>query len=311
MNSSIVQLLASEKQNSDNYATWKSNLNTILVVVDLRFILTEECPQTSASNINRTSREAYDRWIKANEKARVYILASMSDVLAKKHESLATTKEIMNSLKGIFGQPKWSLRHEAIKYIYTKRMKEGTSVREYVLDMMMHFNIAKVNGGVIDEANQISFILESLPKSFITFQTNASLNKIEFNLTTLINELQRFQNLTKGKGKEVEANVATTKRKFKRGSFSKSKAAPSKPNRKIENKGNGKTPKQNKEKKTIEKGKCYHCSENGHWLRNCPEYLAQKKVEKEAQVLGKRFLRARSLSKLELEKWSQLKQWEI
>ncbi|XP_050937700.1 uncharacterized protein LOC127148280, partial [Cucumis melo] len=160
MNSSIVQLLAFEKLNGDNYAAWKSNLNTILVVDDLRFVLTEECPQTPSSNASQTSRKAYDRWIKANEKARVYILASMSDVLAKKHESLATAKEIMNSLKGMFGQPKWSLRHETIKYIYTKRMKEGTSIKEHVLDMMMHFNIFEVNGGAIDEANQVSFILE-------------------------------------------------------------------------------------------------------------------------------------------------------
>ncbi|TYJ96575.1 gag/pol protein [Cucumis melo var. makuwa] len=174
-------------------------------------ITMRHCPQTPASNANRASRKAYDRWIKANEKACVFILASMSDVLAKKHESLAMTKEIMDSLKGMFGQPKLSLRHEAIKYIYTKRMKEGTSIREHVLDMMMHFNIAEVNGGAIDEANQVSFILESLPKSFIPFQTNASLTKIEFNLTTILNELQRFQNLTKGKRKEVEANVATTK----------------------------------------------------------------------------------------------------
>ncbi|KAA0043642.1 gag/pol protein [Cucumis melo var. makuwa] len=141
--------------------------------------------------------------------------------------------------------------------------------------MMMHFNIAEVNGGAIDEANQVSFILESLPKSFIPFQTNTSLNKIEFNLTTLLNELQRFQNLTMGKGKEIEANVATTtKRKFSRGSSSKAKAGPSKPNRKIEKKGKGKTLKQNKGKKTTKKGMCYHCSENGHWLRNCPKYLA-------------------------------------
>ncbi|KAA0033208.1 gag/pol protein [Cucumis melo var. makuwa] len=133
-------------------------------------------------------------------------------------------------------------------------MKEGTSVRKHVLDMMMHFNIAEVNGGSIDEANQVSFILESLLKSFIPFQMNASLNKIEFNLTILLNELQRFQNLTKGKGKEVEANVATTKRKFKRGSSSKSKFGPSKSNRKIEKKGKGKIPKQNKDKKTAEKG---------------------------------------------------------
>ncbi|KAA0037542.1 gag/pol protein [Cucumis melo var. makuwa] len=78
----------------------------------------------------------------------------MSDVLAKKHESLATTKEIMDALRAMYGQPEWSLRHKAIKYIYTKRMKEGTSVREHVLDMIMHFNIAEVNGSVINEANQ-------------------------------------------------------------------------------------------------------------------------------------------------------------
>ncbi|TYK23424.1 gag/pol protein [Cucumis melo var. makuwa] len=253
MNSSIVQLLASEKLNDDNYAAWKSNLNTILVVDDLRFFLTEECPQTPASNTNRARLEAYDRWIKANEKARVYILASMSDVLAKKHESLATPKEIMDSLKGMFGQPEWFLRHEAIKYIYTKRMKEGTFVREHVPDMMMHFNIAEINRGAIDEANQVSFILESLLKSFIPFQTNASLNKIEFNLTILLNELQLFQNLTKGKGKEVEANVATIKGKFRKGSFSKSKVGHSKSNKKIEKKEKGKTPKQNKGKKTEKK----------------------------------------------------------
>ncbi|TYK05033.1 gag/pol protein [Cucumis melo var. makuwa] len=189
MNSSIVQLLAFEKLNGDNYATWKLNLNTILMVDDLRFALTEECPQTPTLIANRTSQEAYDRWIKVDEKVRVYILASMFDVLTKKHESLATAKEIMDSLKGMLGQVEWSIRQEAIKYIYTERMKKGTSVKEHVLDMMMHFNIAEVNGGAIDEANQVSFILESLPKSFIPFQTNASLNKIEFNLTILLNEL--------------------------------------------------------------------------------------------------------------------------
>ncbi|KAA0042323.1 gag/pol protein [Cucumis melo var. makuwa] len=101
----------------------------------------------------------------------------------------------MDSLREMFGQPSWSLRHKAIKYIYTKQMKEGTFVKEHVLDMMMHFNIAEVNDDPINEANQ---------------------------------------NLTIGKWKEVEVNVTT-----------------------IEN--------------------------DRHWLRNCPKYLAKKKVEKEAQ----------------------------
>ena len=91
----------------------------------MRYVLTEECPQTLTSNANQTSRKAYDRWVKANEKVYVYILASMTDVLAKKHESLATAKEIMDALKAMFGQLGWSLRHKAIKYIYTKRRRRG------------------------------------------------------------------------------------------------------------------------------------------------------------------------------------------
>ena len=149
-------------------------------------------------------------------------------------------------------------------------MKEGTSIREHVLDMMMHFNITQVNGGLIEEVNQVSFILESLPKSFIPFQTNVSLNKIEFILTTLLNEFQRFQNLTMGKGKEVEANFATTEEKL---------VEPLQ----MKKKGKGKTPKTNKGKKAAEKCKCYHCGQNGHWLRNCSKYLAEKQAEKAAQ----------------------------
>uniref|UniRef100_A0A9I9E6X0 Gag/pol protein n=1 Tax=Cucumis melo TaxID=3656 RepID=A0A9I9E6X0_CUCME len=176
MNNSIVQLLAFEKCDGDNYVTWNSNLNIILVINDLRFFLTEERPQAPTSNANQNVREAYYRWVKANEKACVYILASMSDVLARKHGSLATTKEIMDSLREMFGQSLWSFRNEAIKYIYTKQMKEGTSVREHVIDMMKHFNIAEVIVDPIDEANQ---------------------------------------NLTMGKRKEVETNVATIEKEIR------------------------------------------------------------------------------------------------
>ncbi|KAA0065367.1 gag/pol protein [Cucumis melo var. makuwa] len=44
----------------------------------------------------------------------------------------------------------------------------------------------------------------------------------------------------------------------------------------------GKTPKNSKGKKVV-KGKCYHCNQKGHWLRNCPKYLAEKKADKEVQ----------------------------
>ena len=68
MSSSIVKLLASERLNGDNYATRKSNLNTILVNDDLRFILTDECPLNPGSNANQTIWDAYDKKGKGKDK---------------------------------------------------------------------------------------------------------------------------------------------------------------------------------------------------------------------------------------------------
>ena len=125
---------------------------------------------------------------------------------------MGTAKEIMQSLKGMFGQTSFSLRHDAIKYVYNCRMKEGTSGREHVLGVMVHFNVAEVNGAVIDEKSQVNFIMESLPKSFFQFRTNAMMNKIEYNLTALHNELQTYQSLLTNKGQRGEANVAISKK---------------------------------------------------------------------------------------------------
>ncbi|XP_038896580.1 uncharacterized protein LOC120084835 [Benincasa hispida] len=130
MTSSLIQLLAADK------------------------LTEEECPPVLNSNANRNVRDAYDKWIRANEKAPAYILANISDVLARKHESVRTTKEIMESLRGMFKQLSFSLRHDAIKNVYNCHMKERASVREHVLDMMVHFNVAEVNSAVVDEKSQ-------------------------------------------------------------------------------------------------------------------------------------------------------------
>ncbi|XP_038877758.1 uncharacterized protein LOC120069983 [Benincasa hispida] len=138
-----------------------------MVKDDLWFILTEECPPIPGSYVNQNVRVAYDIWIRANNKARAYILASISDVLAKKHESMRTTRQIIESLRGMVGQLSFSL------------MKEGGFVREHIMDMMVHFHMAKVNSDVIDEKDQ----------------------------------LQAYQTMMRAKGLESEVNVTTAEKK--------------------------------------------------------------------------------------------------
>ncbi|XP_038885939.1 uncharacterized protein LOC120076247 [Benincasa hispida] len=191
--SSLVQLLASDNLIGDNYATWKSNLSIILVIDDPRYVLTEKCPPVPSSNANKNVRDAYDRWIKTNEKAHTYILANISNVLAKKHESMSTTKEIMESLHGMFGQPFFSLRRDAIKYVYNCCMKAVVFVREYVLDMMVHFNVAEVYGVVVDEKSQLG-ISEARP-TIVTLQlSEKSIRYPEGKIEDILVQVETFIN---------------------------------------------------------------------------------------------------------------------
>ena len=132
---------------------------------------------------------------------------------------------------------------------------------------MVHFNVAEENGDVIDEKSQVSFIMESLPKSFFQFRTNVMMNNIEYNLTALLNELQTDQSLLTNKGQRGEANVAISK-KLLQGSSSKNKSGPSTSKSvliKKKGKGKNKIPTDRKHKvQKADKEKCFHCNKNEH-----------------------------------------------
>ena len=146
MSNPIISILVNEQLSGENFVKWKSNMNIILLCDNYKFVLTEECPPKLARNATRNVREAYDRWIAANNKARCYLLAGMSDVLRAKHENMETAYEIMESLQRMFGRPSKQQRHEAVKALMNAKMKVGTPVREHVTKMVNYINEAKANG---------------------------------------------------------------------------------------------------------------------------------------------------------------------
>ncbi|XP_038891704.1 uncharacterized protein LOC120081101 [Benincasa hispida] len=105
MTSATLNLVSANKLNDDNYTSWKNTINTMLIINDPRFILVEECPQLLVVGVSQNVQNAYERWVKAIKKAPVYILASLSEVLAKKHKIMVAARQIMDSLKEMFGQP--------------------------------------------------------------------------------------------------------------------------------------------------------------------------------------------------------------
>ena len=111
------------------------------------------------------------------------------------------------------------------------------------------------------------------------------MNKLDYNVTQLLNELQTFEAISKTRTQKAKENVAETKASSSSNNKKKRKnnkgASVGRPkNKQVAPKGSDKK-KGSKEKKS--KGKCFHCGVDGHWKRNCNKYLSELKDKKKGK----------------------------
>ncbi|XP_037496196.1 uncharacterized protein LOC119370982 [Jatropha curcas] len=125
---------------------------------------------------------AYQKWVKADEMARCYILASVPNVLQHQHQTMDTAFDMLENLKEMFGDQTSAARQNALREILTSKMEEGTPVRTHVLKMMSLLNNMEVLGAEVDNATQIEMILNTLPASFQQFRLNMEL-RMDFTLS--------------------------------------------------------------------------------------------------------------------------------
>ena len=136
----LFLILKENKLTGPNYIDWKRNLNLVLTAEEYKFVLTDVCRPTPGSDSLNEDVEAYHQWRKADEMARCYILASMSNILQHQHENLATAYDMMMNLKEISGEKNRAARQVAMRALLNTKMVEGTPVRDHVLKMISHLN---------------------------------------------------------------------------------------------------------------------------------------------------------------------------
>ena len=77
----LLVILKENKLFEPNYIDWKRNPNLILAAEGYKYVLTDLCPPTPDSNSLKEEIETYQTWCKADQMAKCYILASMTNVL--------------------------------------------------------------------------------------------------------------------------------------------------------------------------------------------------------------------------------------
>ena len=87
-----------------NFLNWKRNLMIVLTVDKVGYVLREKTHQLALANATPEQRVTFEKWHEADELAHCYMLASMSNILQKQCESIATAKEILGYLQKLFGE---------------------------------------------------------------------------------------------------------------------------------------------------------------------------------------------------------------
>ncbi|XP_044367190.1 uncharacterized protein [Triticum aestivum] len=150
-------------------------------------------------------------------------------------------------------------------------MEENSSVSEHILKMSgLHNRLSQLEINLPDEA-VIDRILRSLPPSYNSFVLNYNMQGMVKTIPEVFSMLKSAEVEIKKEHQVLMVNKTT---KFKKGKGKKNFKKDGKDVAALDKPVAGKKSKNGPKPET----ECFYCKGKGHWKRNCPKYLADKKA---------------------------------
>ena len=175
---------------------------------------------------------------------------------------------MFQELKLIFQANARIERYEVSNNFYNCKMEENSSVSEHILKMSGYNNYLIQLGVNLPDDSVIDRILQSLPPSYKSFVMKYNMQGMDKTIPELFAVLKVAEVEIKKEHQVLMVNKTTSFKKKGKG----------------KKKGNF---KQNSKQVAVQEKKpksgpmpeteCFYCKQTGHWKRNCPKYLADKK----------------------------------
>lgn len=210
---------------------------------------------------DRTS-DAWKQWKRKESEAKYCISATLDDRLIKHVLTCKNSKEMWNTLCGLFEKRSAARIMMLQKRILNFKLEAGIKVSDYVAEAKNLAHQLQIAGEAVSDEMLQTIILNGLPlskyKSFVLSwngreNTSRSLQKLE-------EELISAEEIMKTEDEEVEALAVATMKKS----------------------SHKKTTKEGMEKNKHNKfsGKCYFCEKIGHKKENCRKFAESKNKTK-------------------------------
>jgi hypothetical protein len=175
--------------------------------------------------------------------------------------------EMFQELKLVFQAHARVKRYDISDKFFSCKMEENSSVSEHILRMSGFHNRLTQLGVNLPDDTVIDRVLQSLPPSYKGFVMNYNMQGMEKTIPELFAMLKAAEVEIKKEHQVLMVKNTTSfkKGKGKKGNFKKNGKTVAAPVKK---------PKAGPKPET----ECFYCNGNGHWKRNCPKYLVDKKA---------------------------------
>src|SRR3989337_3905933 len=253
------------KDDGSNYTDWVRNLRIILIAAQKNYVL--DAPLGDGPAVGAAA-DVMNIWQARSDDYSIVQCAMLYGLelgLQRRFEHHGAY-EMFQELKLLFQANAWIERYDVSDKFFSCKMEENSSVSEHILKMSgLHNRLTQLGVNLLDDS-VIDRILQSLPPSYKGFVMNYNMQGMEKSIPELYSMLKSAEVEIKKEHQVLMVNKTTS---FKKG---KGKKGKSKKNGKPVA-AQGKKPKSGPKPET----ECFHCKGTGHWKRNCPKYLAEKK----------------------------------
>ncbi|WVZ96608.1 hypothetical protein U9M48_042224 [Paspalum notatum var. saurae] len=262
----LRSILDKEKLFGTNFTNWYRNLRIVLKQERNEYVLEQPYPKDLANDATAAERRAHE---KHSLDVSCLMLVTMSPNRQKQYED-SDAFNMIEGLRGMFESQARVERYNTSKALFGSKPAEGSPASPHVIKMIGHIEALDRFGIELEPELATDVILQSLPPSFEPFIMNYHMNSLD---KTLI-ELHGMLKTAEESIKKTASHVMMIQRDSKK--------------RKYKGKGKGKAEDRIQKPKSDAKtkagpspsDKCFHCGDSGHWSRNCPKYLEEKKKKK-------------------------------
>ena len=110
----------------------------------------EQDPPTLSARPSTEQRACLKKWIDKDNKARYYMLGSMSNELQCQHEDIGTARQMLAHLQKMFGEQSRTAKYQVTKWLFKAKMHDGQSVQDHCLMMIKNLEELEKLGMKLD-----------------------------------------------------------------------------------------------------------------------------------------------------------------